>query len=103
MGDFMELAEDLYYLKVLKSEFERRKELNPMYSMRAFALNLDVDASNLTKILNDKLLPTFETGDKICRNLKLESGQAKEFMNSIAEEKMCLELYKLDPNYTNCQ
>lgn len=98
----MEQTEDLFYLQILKTEYNRRKETNAMYSVRAFSLNLDVDASNLSKILNDKLLPTFETADKICRNLKLDSENAKEFMNSIAEEKACVELYKLNPNYTDC-
>ncbi|MGE3610361.1 MAG: helix-turn-helix domain-containing protein [Bacteriovoracaceae bacterium] len=98
----MEKTEEVFYLQTLKAEYNRRKETNPMYSVRAFALNLDVDASNLSKILNDKLLPTFETADKICRNLKLDSEIAKEFMNSIAEEKACVELYKLNPDYTNC-
>lgn len=73
-----------------------------MYSVRAFALNLDVDASNLSKILNDKMLPTFETADRICRSLKLDLETAQEFMQSIAEERACVELHKLNPDYTDC-
>lgn len=39
------------FVKVLRSEFLRRCKKNPQYSIRAFARQLDVDASTLAKIL----------------------------------------------------
>ncbi len=98
----MSESEELYYLEFLKKEFNRRKDGNSLYSLRAFALNLDIDSSLLSKIMNEKLLPTLDTADKICKSLKLDHKQAKLFMTSIADEKACIELHRLNPDYTDC-
>lgn len=94
---------DLYYIQVLKSEFESRKLKNGSYSLRAFAKNLSIDPSLFSKIFNEKQLPTLETANTICTKLNLKASIAKRFMESIAEEKACVELYKINPNYTDCK
>ena len=41
-------------IEIIKNEFTRRMQRNPSYSLRGFARDLGVDASNLSKILKSK-------------------------------------------------
>ncbi len=94
---------DLLYLNILSNEYQRRKALNPLYSLRAFALNLDLDPSLLSRILTEKELPSLETAQKICQKLKLNQLMAKHFVLSVSAEKSCQELYHINPLYTDCE
>ena len=99
----METSEELEYIRILRTEYDRRKSSNALYSLRAFALQLGVDSSQFAKIMSEKILPTLETASKICTSLKLTEQDSKKFMQSLAEEKSCQELYKINPGFTDCE
>lgn len=40
------------FVEILKSDFEKRRKRNTAYSLRSFSRDLEVDASNLSKILS---------------------------------------------------
>ncbi len=39
-------------IEILKTEYSRKKSRNPSYSLRSFSRDLNIDASNLSKLLN---------------------------------------------------
>jgi len=58
----------------LKIEFKRRKELNPSYSLRAFARDLDLSPSSLSRVLNQKREITDFIKRKVISKFKLNSN-----------------------------
>jgi transcriptional regulator with XRE-family HTH domain len=96
---------DLYaeYRIILNSEFKIRKEKNPRFSLRAFALLLGVDASYLSKINSGKLILSVDIADKMTHKLKLNIEDRKKFILSAAEEQRCHAVYLVDPNLTDCE
>lgn len=95
--------DQLYYVSVLQGELHRRKKANSSYSLRSFAQGLEIDPSLLSRILLEKQLPSLEVADLLCRGLKLSSSQAKEFIQSVVEERNCVALQKINPDYTDCE
>jgi transcriptional regulator with XRE-family HTH domain len=61
-------------LNNLRSELERRKKTNPSYSLRAFAKYLEMDASNLSKLLSGRI----ELGTKLRMKLAQKLGMSEE-------------------------
>ena len=55
---------------ILNSEFARKKARNPRYSLRSFSRDLEIDASNLSKILAHRKMP----GDKLKEKLAARIG-----------------------------
>lgn len=98
------MAEDnLSYIQILKDHFEKVKMKNSNYSLRAFAMFLGLDPSLLSRILSEKEIPSLDTADIICQKLKLPLEEAKAFMQSVADEKICISLHKINPDYTDCE
>jgi DNA-binding Xre family transcriptional regulator len=60
-------------VEILKKEFEKRKAKNSSYSLRRFSQILEIDSSNLTKIMNYKKSIGKSTAQKICEKLNLSS------------------------------
>lgn len=76
---------DSYYLHLLKEELEQRTKENSKFSLRAFALFLEVDPGGLSKILSGKKLLTPELADKIISKLDLKGLKKREFLFSMAK------------------
>ena len=76
-----------YYKTYLKSEWQRRTQINPRYSMRAFARYLSLDVAQLSRLLMNKQTITMRTAEKICENLKLDSANKGVFLNSVAFDR----------------
>lgn len=72
---------------MLLTELQTRKELNPRYSLRAFARSLDIGASNLSRILNNGQELSLTMSRNIIKKLKFNKHDCLIFINSIAEEK----------------
>lgn len=71
-------------VEFLKREFESRKERNNSYSLRAFANFLDIDPSNLSKILSYQL----SLGEKLKIKLSHKLGlDFKDSMNRLQYQK----------------
>ncbi len=76
-----------FYIKRLQHEINVRKELNPRYSLRAFARYLGLGPSTLSRIL----LNQQELSQAVCKNiltkLKFNHEETMLFISSVAEEK----------------
>lgn len=69
----------------LNSEFERRKEINPRYSLRAYARALSLDVSVLSRILADKTKMTSKVLFKISVPLSLTPEEYQIYENEILQ------------------
>ena len=58
-------------VEILKKEYEKRKSKNPAFSMRRFSKYMDMDPSNLNKIMNYKKPVGQKTIKKICEKLNI--------------------------------
>lgn len=70
------------YHDLLIEEFERRKRVNPAYSLRAYARDLDFSASRLSQVLNRKQGISVEAAKILTVKLKLCEEKAKWFCDS---------------------
>lgn len=71
------------YHDLLDEEFERRKQLNNSYSLRAFARDLDISAPRLSHILNRKEGLSVKSAEGIANNLSLSEKQKNWFCYSV--------------------
>ena len=55
-------------IEILKKEFEAKKQRNGAYSLRAFARFLEIDPSNLSKIMSYQIIPGERLKRKIAHN-----------------------------------
>ncbi len=74
------------YLDYLKREFEGRVRRNGRYSLRAFARDLGIPASNLTEILQKRRGLSVQTASRMSMRLKLGADEAEYFVASVEAE-----------------
>ena len=85
------MKEQDFYLNILKSEFSRRQSLNPIYSLRSFALFLEINPASLSSILKgDRGLPVNKAKD-IADKLKLNELERSKFIESCYRKKITLD------------
>jgi uncharacterized protein (TIGR02147 family) len=73
----------LFHLQYLTTEYYKRMQKNPHYSLRSFARDLDVPASWLSEFLNSKKGMSLENAKKICQALSLSPADASMFTLSV--------------------
>lgn len=73
-------------IKKLNSEFKRRKELNPRYSLRAYAKFLNLDVSILSRMIANKSKISKKILDKISVPLSITPDEYILFENEILKE-----------------
>ncbi|WP_413288993.1 TIGR02147 family protein [Bdellovibrio sp. HCB337] len=78
--------DNLLVLK-LNEEFERRRQKNKRYSLRAFAHYLEVDPSNLSKILRGERVPSLQGAQLFLDKLALEANESSRVLSSITQTK----------------
>lgn len=81
------------HLDMIQTEFSRRKEKNPRYSLRAFAQSLGMSTPTLSRILSGTQDISVTASRKIIRKLKLTESQTLSFISSVAEER-CNKTYE---------
>lgn len=69
----------------IQSEYEKRKEKNPRYSMRAYANALNIEHSTLSKILAQKRPLTFETANKILSALDIQTSIKNSLLLTLSD------------------
>jgi plasmid maintenance system antidote protein VapI len=69
-------------LTILNETFSEKKKRNPNYSLRAFARDLEISASNLSTILNGKKRLSSEQACRIAVRLQFSKEQFFEFVTS---------------------
>lgn len=69
-----------FHLNYLSTEFAKRIQRNPHYSLRSFARDLGVPPSWLSEFLNAKKGMSLTTAEKICRSLNLSLSETELFL-----------------------
>lgn len=77
------MSEVYEYRSTLQTEFERRVQRNPRYTLRSFARDLNISVSSLSLILAGKQGLSVGTANAICKHLKLEDREIKIFVASV--------------------
>ena len=74
------------YREFLTQEFEVRVRRNPSYSLRAFARDLDLPASNLSNVMRRKRGLSMATAERVAMNLKLDPTERTTFLAQVESE-----------------
>lgn len=75
------------YRTFLTDELSHRKTRNPRYSLRAFARDLKVDPSFLSRLLSGKADPSVNLSVKIVQRLNLSDVEKRRFIASIVDDR----------------
>lgn len=70
------------FVNVLEAEYNKRLEANKSYSLRAFARDLHIDQSSLSKVLARKRILTNDLILRISSNLGISAARAKKYLNA---------------------
>ena len=76
------------YRAILVRELESRVKRNNRYSLRAFARSLQVDPSDLSRILGGKGRVSPKMAQRLVKELGLEPKDAQSFIESVLNERM---------------
>lgn len=71
------------YQEILRHQLNRRINMNPRYSLRAFANHLDMQASKLSEVLNAKKGLSLEKAHQVSQKLKLAKTDHEVFVLSV--------------------
>jgi len=74
---------NMSYHDLLNQEFERRKQMNSAYSLRAFARDLGLSAPRLSQVLNRKQGLSVEAAQNLIPKLKLSEEEKNWFCDSV--------------------
>ena len=74
------------YIEILKSKLSDRCNVNPQYSLRAFARDLGISPQRLSNILNGKHGISLDGAKKIATNLNFNTNE-KEYFYALVEKK----------------
>lgn len=77
------MDEHLIHKIVMRNELEKRSTLNPRYSLRAFARDLDLSPSHLSGILNGKYGLSRQGAIYIARKIGLSRTETEFFVQSV--------------------
>lgn len=96
-----------YYVKRLKEELSLKQRVNPQYSLRAFARDLDVHPGTMGQILKGLRPLPFKDASKVVAKLRLGPKDRTLFMESLLRKKTSLdqiqiqdeERFMLDESY----
>jgi plasmid maintenance system antidote protein VapI len=73
--------------RILKRELEKRQKINPRYSLRGFAKNLQISPSFLSEIIAKKRTMTLSMLSKISRRLNFTEAQIKKLKHGLKKTK----------------
>ena len=77
------LVSNRHYLYLLKRDFDLKRIKNPLYSLRAYARDLDINISILSLVFSQKRDLSIKSGIKIMDKLKLNALESEMFIDSI--------------------
>jgi PAS domain-containing protein len=76
-----------YHIQVLFDELQARKQKNAMYSMRAFANQLEIHPSALSRAMAGKEELSLQACCRMIKRLPLSEEDKLRFVTSVADEK----------------
>jgi uncharacterized protein (TIGR02147 family) len=82
------------YRALLKEEFASRAAANPLYSLRAFARDLQISSGRLSDVLNGKSGLSVSTARKLALQLKFSPEETKLFLAYVERKHARLKLKK---------
>ncbi|MCM2280921.1 MAG: PAS domain-containing protein [Bdellovibrionaceae bacterium] len=93
----MRATESRYHIHILQSELSRRKLKNSRYSLRAFASQLEMHPSALSRILAGKQELSLQAALSVIAKLSMTENQKHQFIASVAQERYQQALATLAP------
>lgn len=84
-----------YCVQRLQDGLARKKEANPSYSLRAYARDLDVDPSLLSKIMAGKRPVPPTVANLAVSLLKLDPKEKTLFIESVGQERLTIDQIKV--------
>ena len=82
-----DLATVPLHIVLLRTEYMRRKERNPRYSVRAFARSMGMHASAMCRTLRGKADLSVRASFQIISRMDLSEEERRAFVASVANEK----------------
>ena len=79
-------ANESFYAEILRQEYQKRKDKNAQYSIRAFARDTEFHAGELSQILRTKKRLSLSAGIRILKKLNLDKEVQEKFLSSIVAE-----------------
>ncbi|MBC7692320.1 MAG: helix-turn-helix transcriptional regulator [Methylotenera sp.] len=76
-----------FYIERIRDELLARKQKNSSYSLRAFARDLEIDPSAISRILKGKQTLSLLICLKVIRKLKLSEDESCRFLNAVADHQ----------------
>ena len=92
-----------YHQNRLREELHSRTARNPRYSLRAFAVALGLNASDLSQIMSGKRLVSTKLVNRILKALDLNVDEQRKFIESVLEEKKTRGLKRISPELISKQ
>jgi uncharacterized protein (TIGR02147 family) len=86
-----------FFLNCLSGELARRCDLNPRYSLRAFAKACEISPGVLSQFLSGKRVPSYKIAQKLIAHLNLSPDEEQKFLNSLAQKHQRRGLLRLSP------
>lgn len=86
-----------YYIKKIREEFSLKQRVNPRYSLRAFARDLDLHSSTLSSVLKGFRSLPVKNSQHVAAKLNLNSKERTLFLESIYRAKTKIDEIKIDP------
>lgn len=81
---FLAMIED--FKEYLQSELDKRKKSNSLFSLRAFARNLEISPAQLSQVISGKRRLTINTAKKIAKALKLSPVESEKFLEAVNQD-----------------
>jgi len=76
-----------HHIDLLREDFNRRRNRNPRFSLRAYSRYLGVDPSSMSRILNEKEEISLATCITVLKRLGLDDERKKCFVESVLEDR----------------
>lgn len=72
------------YREIITTEFQRRQERNPRYSLRSFASFLGMSPAHLSQVISGKRSLSFKSAESIASRLSLEPTQRQRLLGTMS-------------------
>jgi uncharacterized protein (TIGR02147 family) len=85
------MQKESYYLQCLKENLDKKQRLNPQYSLRAFARDIDLHPSTLSAVFRGKRSLPFKDARLVAKKLILTPKEETLFLESLFQVKTKLD------------
>ena len=79
------------FVDAVSEDFDRRRQKNPRYSLRAYAAYLGVNASALSRLRRGQAMPSPKTAAKIAKKLQVSADDKRILLRNLLEDRRARE------------